>query len=1029
MIGPIGHASAALRARIAIEEERGALIRVVRIKDVAKAVPKKSAGSRGSRWTRRPDFSVPYASAPRPISASGHTSFHFECVTVSKAEGGGSVVAGGNSKRQIALSPADHSKYLTRDTAVETLEPSLFASYARREGVVEMTGVVRAYDTNISPDEDRRANFWTAVQKSERKPSATRLALRQDRLPPIQWNRIASLNHIDDRVRSIAGEFATAATVSKSPRYVEMNAKGAKALLKEIKQSSVVIDRKKPALWCARGRGGRTQIRFVAELPEGISGAARYRIMKGFAENLGQMGLMYEAVVHAPDAHNDRRNFHLHVVAYDRPAKYLEEFGKWDFEIVEKAKGQSRTTFPHRQKKVAAFSRASDGSDHRAFSRDLIKSLRKEFADLANLELASVGLSRRLDPRTYQAMGIQREATEHLGTRCAPLEAAGVPTATGIRNAEKVWSGALQDSHARHEAAKRDRALVAERLSVLSDVLGDYATSEQTALTRTWIREFDEACITLDREAASLENFDILLEMANSRATKTIETCRRILDEQIGPSGQECKLADRVKVEKRLQEATTFKADLAEAMKPFQVQIEEVREAVDAAQWVIDQVSIKLEAASAKVVQPGSDPAAQGEVVSQEKRPLDAILVEAVSAKVVQPRSDSATQGEVVSEEKRPLDVILDRVLTDNLWIMPPDAKATHWRVQGISRDEWKVLSIHNPVVQQRLPEMSKIQNKRIRHAAEMLVEHGRENLASHAHDIPGARRALGLIDAFSEHPEFRGRLRELGRTRLDDLGEKVAPAVRGTIDVFKRIFRSPADYESGRSVERSFTPARQERQVAVAAEPAKAPLQEEDARHAAISRLANELRTNPRLKVRKRGTRLMIEAQEPGWEYSIAAFAEEPAVQKAMTEQFNSLLLAEENKARLAVLSNLRSVCNAAEWRTVQRAGGEWKFDLRDATLEAQVRRLAGSDELERCLRSINAQLNQRDSVNEMQNASKPEKSATQRLIEQRGIERLNARRQEARAKLTSSSVADEDRVQRTSFASSTGKQSSNGR
>lgn len=999
MIGPIGHASAALRARIAIEEERGALIRVVRIKDVAKAVPKKSAGSRGSRWTRRPDFSVPYASAPRPISASGHTSFHFECVTVSKAEGGGSVVTGGKSKRQIANSPADHSKYLTRDTAVETLEPSLFASYARREGVVEMTGFVRAYDTNISPDDDRRANFWTAVQKSERKPSATRLALRQDRLPPKQWTRIASLNHIDDRVRSIAGEFATAATVSKSPRYVEMNAKGAKALLKEIKQSSVVIDRKKPALWCARGRGGRTQIRFVAELPEGISGAARYRIMKGFADHFGKMGLMYEAVVHSPDAHNDRRNFHLHVVAYDRPAKFLEEFGKWDFEIVEKAKGQSRTTFPHRQKKVAAFSRARDGSDHRASSRDLIKSLRKEFADLANRELASAGLSRRLDPRTYEAMGIQREATEHLGTRCAPLEAAGVPTATGIRNAEKVWSGALQDSHALHEAAKRDRAQVADRLSVLSDVLGDHATSEQTALARTWTSDFDQACITLDREAASLENFDILLEMANSRATKTIETCRRILDEQIAPSGHDCKLADRVKVEKRLQEATAFKADLAEAMKPFQVQIEEVRKAVGAAERVIDQVSIKVEAASAKVFKPRSDP---------------------------------ATQAEVVSKEKRPLDAILDRVLTDNLWILPPDAKATHWRVQGISRDEWKVLSINNPFVQQRLPEMSKFQNKRIRYAAEMLVEHGRENLASPAHDIPGAHRALGVIDAFSGHPEFRRRLKELGWSRLDEIGEKVAPVVLDTIDVVKRMWRSFAkEDECDRSLERSSVSTRPEGQVTVETQAVQSSLQEEDARQAAINRLADELRTNPGLKVRKRGTRFTIEASEPGWEYSVAAFIDEPAVQKAMIEKLNSLSLAEETSTQMAIPRDLQSAVDATQGRTVHPNDARWSDDLGVPELEEKVHNLAGSSVAETCLGSINAQLDRRDNLD---NAAEKQREDTatprtqsprQRWVEERAMKGLNARMKKLREEYNSRTNGQDDQIPETSIFTLIGKQS----
>ena len=39
-------------------------------------------------------------------------------------------------------------------------------------------------------------------------------------------------------------------------------------------------------------------------------------------------GWMAVGVIHQPDQHGDKRNFHIHVDAYDRPAKWMDEEGK-----------------------------------------------------------------------------------------------------------------------------------------------------------------------------------------------------------------------------------------------------------------------------------------------------------------------------------------------------------------------------------------------------------------------------------------------------------------------------------------------------------------------------------------------------------------------------------------------------------------------------------------------------------------------------------------------------------------------------
>src|SRR3546814_18668078 len=86
------------------------------------------------------------------------------------------------------------------------------------------------------------------------------------------------------------------------------------------------------------GRGGSVQFRLVAELPYELTPEDRALIVQNFCDHLGgpetrdgadggqqSVGMMYTAVIHAPDAHNDLRNYHLHIVAPDRQAKSLSE--------------------------------------------------------------------------------------------------------------------------------------------------------------------------------------------------------------------------------------------------------------------------------------------------------------------------------------------------------------------------------------------------------------------------------------------------------------------------------------------------------------------------------------------------------------------------------------------------------------------------------------------------------------------------------------------------------------------------------
>ncbi len=173
---------------------------------------------------------------------------------------------------------------------------------------------------------------------------------------------------------------------------------------------------------------GRVQHRLVVELPHELPAHARLEIMKSFAEKeLVSKNLGFWGVVHAPDKHNDNRNFHGHFVFTDRPVRQYED-GTWDFMVVETHKtARGFIDFrPERQKKL----REMNGRD----SRIWVASMRKSFCDISNEVMKKSFVSKRYDYRTYKEMGISKVPTRHLGTKYAAMEAQGIPTEIGDFN-------------------------------------------------------------------------------------------------------------------------------------------------------------------------------------------------------------------------------------------------------------------------------------------------------------------------------------------------------------------------------------------------------------------------------------------------------------------------------------------------------------------------------------------------------------------------------------------------------------------
>jgi hypothetical protein len=189
-------------------------------------------------------------------------------------------------------------------------------------------------------------------------------------------------------------------------------------------------------------RHGRVQSRVIAELPHEASAKERTEIALAFCKKLEDQGLPYWASIHAPTGKNDKRNHHLHIAYYERPA-LRDDTGAWDFEVTRLRKKSNRTTVterPFQQNKSAAVR-----------SRGWVKELRAHFAQSTNTVLEKGGHTKRLDPRSYKEAGLAKEPTKHLGFKAHAMEAYGLDTQVGSMNAEREVRWRVHDRTRRWE--------------------------------------------------------------------------------------------------------------------------------------------------------------------------------------------------------------------------------------------------------------------------------------------------------------------------------------------------------------------------------------------------------------------------------------------------------------------------------------------------------------------------------------------------------------------------------------------------
>lgn len=426
---------------------------------------------RGHVLTRRTVLSVPIRRHRKIVSKKGETTFHLRIYSISKTN------ADANPSATLKRA-GSHSVYITRESALakDLLEPEVITkgdAYVTRPSVVPVSvGDRQLLFTNISADAREREEFWEAVVERERTPGPEAIHVDLDRCRPL-LGRIASA---PDCPKKFVEELAKTGSKSGACKLKT----GSNAAIRKILER---MDEPIPPEVASKGqkrltnakilkefgfafstpRGGRVQMRMEAELPAELSLEQMELVLRGMCAILDRKGLPYIGVLHRPDENNHEKNWHFHILSYDRPverftgpastllplppsnagAEELERHSNlqasaakvtanrsskqgWDFEIKEHYRsdcGHKRVRYPFEQPK-----------DRTVNNKVFVKSMRKAFSDLCNEQLEVADSGRRFHPGSFADLGIPKKPDVKLSSNANRLEKFGVPTRQGVEN-------------------------------------------------------------------------------------------------------------------------------------------------------------------------------------------------------------------------------------------------------------------------------------------------------------------------------------------------------------------------------------------------------------------------------------------------------------------------------------------------------------------------------------------------------------------------------------------------------------------
>jgi ATP-dependent exoDNAse (exonuclease V) alpha subunit len=275
--------------------------------------------------------------------------------------------------------------------------------------------------------------------------------------------------------------------------------------------------RDREALWNAAEiaevrKDARVAREYEVALPHELNRGQRVELVRAFsAELANRYGVAVDFSIHAPHRNGDERNHHAHIMTTTR-------------EVTATGLG------PKAAIEWSDTDRRKKGLEP---AKTEVEAIRERWAALTNEHLLERGIEARVDHRSLQEQGIDREPQSHLGPAVSGMERRGMETEVGKRISWEMQASAQARLERAAEIGKLAREREQLQLSTL-DLSGDLKLAkEERARAVPEPKAKDTADMSLaerldmlsDNVAKRLE-----AEAAPERAAREEEARRRALD-------------------------------------------------------------------------------------------------------------------------------------------------------------------------------------------------------------------------------------------------------------------------------------------------------------------------------------------------------------------------------------------------------------------------------------------------------------------------------------------------------------------
>jgi hypothetical protein len=519
------HATAAVRAfvhRKALEDLFGA----PGGGRVARPIEWENERARGASRYRRPvDLRVPAPRMQRPQTSDGRTTTHVSIEVVRKVATPTTKAEKGGLRDEATA----YSNYVTDPARVGNIA---YLTQPKSEAEpADGDHRVAAFISNISNDRATLEAYWKQRWEAGRNTGVSRLEFFPERGTAEDWRALADAGDTPPRVVRTAARIALLRAAGRSPkRRVVRHLEGDVLPWCEGLGERFGKEKGDRILHFAKPRSARIQIKIVFEFDDRLTAAERLRVLQHLMIWLDAQGVRMLAIAHDPDANNDPRNFHPHVLI--DPTIYPVEGGRT-------VEGRGRKMRPGELAGILGYLPEDapkafwklGALDHQA--------VRQFVVSLGNEQLAKRGLRPRFDAGSFVKLGIAKKPDTHLGSTAAALVAAGALVERDYHNALNDWRFAIKQRGAELERQESEWSRFRDDAAEGREGL----VGEQRAELEEQLERHRSVAAASAEQLRQLAHFDTLLELARSASERLRSKTGRIIDNL--DSGGKVTAADR----------------------------------------------------------------------------------------------------------------------------------------------------------------------------------------------------------------------------------------------------------------------------------------------------------------------------------------------------------------------------------------------------------------------------------------------------------------------------------------------------